>query len=263
MSIPNVRAIACAVALLSPVIMAIFSPASCNALSALGVVSLIGSATPIIATSSPSTAANSGVLPLAPHAADRPSAAARETPSRVINLSAPTSTLWPSTSARTPWPVWDVKDVTCASDSSSASAWRMMAVAIGCSDLASTEATSRKASDRVQPLKTSRSVTSGRPAVSVPVLSSAMVSTSAKVCSASPLRNSTPSSAPRPVPTMIEVGVARPIAQGQAIISTATLATSANPNDGCGPTASQIRKVAAAIAMTAGTNHMVMRLTKS
>ena len=57
--------------------------------------------------------------------------------------------------------------------------------------------------------------------------------------------------------------MASPIAQGQAMISTATLATKACPKDGCGPNASQTRKVAAAIAMTTGTNHMVMRLTIS
>ena len=35
-------------------------------------------------------------------------------------------------------------------------------------------------------------------------------------------RNSTPFVAPRPVATMIDIGVARPSAQGQAMISTAT-----------------------------------------
>ena len=38
---------------------------------------------------------------------------------------------------------------------------------------------------------------------------------------------STPAVAPRPVPTMIAMGVARPRAQGQAMMSTATAATSA------------------------------------
>ena len=41
------------------------------------------------------------------------------------------------------------------------------------------------------------------------------------------VRNSTPAVAPRPVPTMIDIGVARPSAQGQAMISTATALTSA------------------------------------
>ena len=37
----------------------------------------------------------------------------------------------------------------------------------------------------------------------------------------------TPAIAPRPVPTMIDIGVANPNAQGQAIIKTATALTSA------------------------------------
>jgi hypothetical protein len=36
----------------------------------------------------------------------------------------------------------------------------------------------------------------------------------------------TPAPAPRPTPTMIDIGVARPSAQGQAMISTLTAATS-------------------------------------
>ena len=39
--------------------------------------------------------------------------------------------------------------------------------------------------------------------------------------------NSTPASAPRPVPTMIDIGVASPSAHGQAMIKTATALTSA------------------------------------
>ena len=78
----------------------------------------------------------------------------------------------------------------------------------------------------------------GRPSVSVPVLSTATTCASFS-CNASPLRNSTPISAPRPVPTMIEVGVASPIAQGQAMISTATALTSAKLSAGDGPKINQ------------------------
>jgi hypothetical protein len=45
--------------------------------------------------------------------------------------------------------------------------------------------------------------------------------------SASAFRTSTPAAAPRPVPTMIDMGVARPSAQGQAMMSTATAFTTA------------------------------------
>jgi hypothetical protein len=47
--------------------------------------------------------------------------------------------------------------------------------------------------------------------------------------SASAFLISTPTCAPRPTPTMIDIGVARPSAQGQAMISTATAATSPWP----------------------------------
>ena len=53
----------------------------------------------------------------------------------------------------------------------------------------------------------------------MPVLSNTTVSVLQAVSSCSPPRNSTPSSAARPEPVMIEVGVASPSAQGQAITS--------------------------------------------
>ena len=54
----------------------------------------------------------------------------------------------------------------------------------------------------------------------VPVLSSTMVSSLCAVSSASAERIRMPAWAPFPVPTMIDSGVARPSAQGQAMIST-------------------------------------------
>ena len=67
--------------------------------------------------------------------------------------------------------------------------------------------------------------TFGRPSVSVPVLSTTSVSTFSIRSSASALRISTPACAPRPTPTMIDIGVASPSAHGQAMISTLTAAT--------------------------------------
>ena len=69
-------------------------------------------------------------------------------------------------------------------------------------------------------------VSSGLPSVSVPVLSTTSVSTFSSVSSASAFLISTPACAPRPVPTMIDIGVARPSAHGHAMISTATALTS-------------------------------------
>ena len=65
---------------------------------------------------------------------------------------------------------------------------------------------------------------------------------------------STPAAAPRPTPTMIDIGVARPSAQGQAMISTETAATRAWAARGSGPTAIQTTKATAATAITAGMN---------
>ena len=62
----------------------------------------------------------------------------------------------------------------------------------------------------------------GLPSVSVPVLSTTSVSTFSRISSASAFRTSTPDVAPRPMPTMMDIGVARPSAQGHAIIKTAT-----------------------------------------
>jgi hypothetical protein len=68
-------------------------------------------------------------------------------------------------------------------------------------------------------------VTAGRPSVSVPVLSISRVSTFSSLSSAAAFLTRTPVRAPRPTATMMDIGVARPSAQGQAMISTATAAT--------------------------------------
>ncbi len=63
-----------------------------------------------------------------------------------------------------------------------------------------------------------------------------------------------PFCAPLPVPTMIDIGVASPSAQGQAMISTATAFTIAYAIAGCGPTLPQTMNVITAVITTAGTN---------
>ena len=65
------------------------------------------------------------------------------------------------------------------------------------------------------------------PCVTVPVLSSTTVSTLRALCNASPFRMRTPYSAAFPTATMIEIGVAKPIAHGQAITRTETATTTA------------------------------------
>jgi hypothetical protein len=65
------------------------------------------------------------------------------------------------------------------------------------------------------------------PSVKVPVLSTTNVSIFSRTSNASAFLISTPAIAPRPVPTMIDIGVAKPSAQGQAMINTATALTKA------------------------------------
>jgi hypothetical protein len=68
-----------------------------------------------------------------------------------------------------------------------------------------------------------------------------------------------PALAPAPTPTMIDIGVARPNAQGQAMMRTATEATRACARRGSGPTFAQIAKVRTETASTAGTNQAATR----
>ena len=96
--------------------------------------------------------------------------------------------------------------------------------------------------------------TFGLPSVSVPVLSTTSVSTFSMRSSASAFLISTPICAPRPTPTMIDIGVASPSAQGQAMISTLTAATRPKAIRGSGPMYAHTPNATMATAMTAGTN---------
>ncbi len=102
-----------------------------------------------------------------------------------------------------------------------------IAAASGCSLARSRLAASCNRSASSTPSDGISAVTLGLPSVSVPVLSTTRVSTLAKRSSASAFLISTPAWAPRPVATMIDIGVASPSAQGQAMISTETAATRA------------------------------------
>ncbi len=63
---------------------------------------------------------------------------------------------------------------------------------------------------------------------------------------------STPAVAPRPVPTIMDMGVARPNAHGQAMMSTATALTKAYTMRGSGPIKSQTMHVIRQMTTTAG-----------
>ena len=95
-------------------------------------------------------------------------------------------------------------------------------------------------------------VSTGLPVVRVPVLSTARVVSRPACSRAAPFLISTPSCAPRPVPTMMDMGVARPMAQGQAMTSTATN-TDSGVLMGSVLKTSQARAASRAKSMTAGT----------
>ena len=194
------------------------------------VVALIGSATPSRPAGRPSTATNIDGLPLARAARPRARVSAPgSTPSvlqqRTVARARPAR---PSTLPLTPLPVTDSKVADRHRARGRARARpRRSPRASGCSlpllearrepkQLASSNR--RRALDRHE---------RGLPSVSVPVLSTTTVCHLLQDLERLGVSNSTPASAPRPVPTMIDIGVARPSAHGQAMISTATALTSA------------------------------------
>ena len=103
------------------------------------------------------------------------------------------------------------------------------------------------------------STTSGRPSVRVPVLSNTTVSIRCATSSASPPLMRMPASAPRPVPTMIAVGVARPIAHGHATITVAIALVRARVSRGSGPTSSHATNVTTPRMSTSGTKTSLIR----
>ena len=131
----------------------------------------------------------------------------------------------------------------------------------GCSEFFSREpaSTSKWSVSNTAPGDKSTSATSGLPLVRVPVLSNTIVSSFSACSKASPPLIRIPISAPFPVPTMIAVGVARPNAQGQAMIITEMNAIKAKRNGvvGKGPKESpklhQNAKTKRARTITTGT----------
>ncbi len=106
----------------------------------------------------------------------------------------------------------------------------------------------------VQPAAGVSETSFGLPSVSVPVLSTISVSMRSITSSASAFLINTPACAPRPTPTITLIGVARPSAHGQAMISTATALRMAKAIAGAGPQMLQTTNVTIAARITAGTN---------
>ncbi len=198
--------------------------------------------------------------PRAPRSVPRPRRRAGRRPARSCtstlqsarSAGRPTWTRWPSTTPSTPRPSRFVNDSTAGRGPASARAARAIAWAIGCSEASSSAPAIRRTSVRSWPSATTTSTSVIRPLVTVPVLSSTIVSTRRVDSSTSGPLMSSPSWAPRPVPTSSAVGVARPSAHGQAMMRTATAAV--NANAGSSPAPSQNPSVATASPITTGTN---------
>ncbi|MNJ41437.1 hypothetical protein D3C77_363620 [compost metagenome] len=202
----------------------------------------------------PSTAAKIAVAPSARRLSASASRVEVSTPCSAMNLPEPRLTRRPSIRPRTPLPTGESKSIGSTRASLRSVAARRMASARGCSLPRSRLAASRSSSASLKPAAGCMAITAGRPSVRVPVLSMTMVSIFSKRSSASAFLISTPAWAPRPTPTMIDSGVARPSAQGQAMISTDTAATRAKAKRGSGPKPAQTANAIAATRITAGTN---------
>ena len=127
-----------------------------------------------------------------------------------------------------------------------------MARARGCSDLPSMALATASKSCSSTPAAGNTSVTWGVPWVTVPVLSSTTTLVLQAVSSASADLTRIPWLAPRPVPTITAVGVARPSAQGQLITSTVMACESAFSMPP--PSSIHTTNVISAMPITTGTN---------
>ena len=253
---PTRRAMACAVSSLSPVSMTVRTPSASSAATASLPVGLSSSATAIVPMSAPFLAKKSGVLPSRVKASScaRSTSMARS----AMRAALPAAMRLAPSRAVTPRPgiAWNASTVRDTMPRCSACA--MIASASGCSLLRSSAAASLRSPFSLMAASPSArragrmSVTTGLPWVMVPVLSSTTVSTSRRASSASALLNRTPISAPRPVPTMMATGVARPSAHGQLMTTTATAAVRASFTSPPVAT-SHTANVTAAMTSTAGT----------
>ena len=256
---PTARATASAVCRLSPVIITTSRPRRRIASTAERDSGFTWSATATRPAKRPSTAANIGVFPSPASRAASASAPCIATSRERRSRAFPRSRARPSTRASIPCPAIALNPVASVSATPRSDAPRTMASPSGCSLPRSADATKRRSSASPTPSAGRTSVSAGSPRVMVPVLSSMTVSSVCAVSSVSPPLMSTPCSAPLPVPTMMAVGVARPRAQGQAMMSTETKATRAMVNRvGSGAATYQTANVAMATHSTTGVKTPLM-----
>ena len=167
----------------------------------------------------------------------RPPPATGRSPPPRRRRALPTTTRRPPTVPETPRPVFDVERRRPAGGAMpfSRAAVHDRAGPADAPSPARAPRRGRAAPSSDTPATWTRSVRRGRPSVIVPVLSRRTSVTRRACSSASALRKRMPARAPRPVPTRIAVGVARPSAQGQAMIRTDAKRDGREERAGLGP----------------------------
>ena len=206
----------------SPVAMMMRRPDLRSDANASAVVALIGSDTASKPASCPSTARCMTLAPWPRSASAWAASGATSMPTCCISAVLPNASFLPATTPFTPIPDAESNCSALSSARLRARAAVTMAAASGCSLPWSRLAARRSTSSSLIPLIATARSKAGRPSVKVPVLSTISVSTLHRFSIAAASRNNTPCVAPRPVATMIDIGVASPSAHGQAMISTAT-----------------------------------------
>ncbi len=191
-SMPSRAATARAVVRLSPVIITSRTPSPCSALTASGVEALIGSATPRIPASLPSTAAKITVVPSALSRSASLSRGPASTACSAMMRPPPSTTRRPSTTPSTPLPSGESNPEASERVRLRSLAARRIASARGCSEPRSRLAASRRSSASSTPGTVTIAVSAGRPSVRVPVLSTTRVSIRSSRSSASAVLISTP-----------------------------------------------------------------------
>ena len=261
---PACPAIASAVARWSPVSITTSRPRARSAATAADASGLSTSATATMPSSRPPSARKITVLPSRASESARASSAATSTPRIFINRRLPRKIRPFGPRPWMPCPGTLANSVTGGIARPRSFARVTIASASGCSEPCSRAPASASTSSSVSTIVLAAaagttSVTTGRPTVSVPVLSKTTVLTRWSCSSAAALLISTPCSAPFPVPTMIAVGVARPMAHGQAMTRTATAFVSAYSSAGDGPKSAHTANVSAAMPSTTGTKTAATR----
>ena len=250
---PSSLATASTVAGASPEAMMMRMPRAVRSARAWRVFSRILSAREKAPAAWPSTAAKTVTRPCLRCSSTHRAREEMSTPRFCIMSAVPTQTLLPWKVPATPPPGKDWKSSMGDRVSFSSAAFWRKARAMGCSLFCSREA-HRASSASIFTLFPVVTLTrDGLPSVRVPVLSITRILTLCMVSRAAASRKRMPREAAFPEATIMDMGVARPSAQGQATIRTATAFTSPCGQDGCGPQNPQAKNVRTAMSTTAST----------